>query len=63
MNIFMDADAAADVLGQTTSQAWSTPSAVTSKVGLSRHLGSRHLGTVPNCRLPELSPLHQNGAD
>ena len=39
-------------------RAWSTPSAVTSKVGL-----SRHLGTVPNCRLPELSPLHQNGAD
>ena len=58
MNIFMGADAAADVLGQTTPQAWSTPSAATSKVGL-----SRHLGTVPNCRLPELSPLHQNGAD
>ena len=54
----------------------SRTSAVTSKVGLNRHLGTflmcRHLGAVPNCRqkrnvpncrLPELSPLHQNGAD
>ena len=55
MNIFMDADAAAD---RPLPRSWAPPSAVTSRVGL-----SRHLGTVPNCRLPELSPLHQNGAD
>ena len=37
MNIFMDADAAADVLGQTTPQGMVDASAATSKVGLSRH--------------------------
>ena len=64
MNIFMDADVAADVLGQTTPQGMVD--------AIRRHFSGRHLGAVPNCRqkrnvpncqLPDLSPLHQNGAD
>ena len=65
MNIFMGADAAADVLGQTTPQAWSTPSAATSKVGLSRTWGLSLTAGCQSCPLCtkmvqiNLSPMHQ----
>lgn len=71
MNIFMDADAAADVLGQTTPQGMVDASAATFKAGtggLSLTAGRKGTSLTVNCQTCPLctkmvqinpSPMHQ----